>query len=54
MDNSNEIAIIRFAINATNGKDVYDVCFRNGLKYALFVLTGEEPAFESAGEEPHD
>ena len=54
MDNSNEIAIIRFAINATNGKDVYDVGFRNGLKYALFVLTGEEPVFDSVGDKTHD
>ena len=37
---------IEFAIESSNGTDEYMVGFRNGLRYALYLLDGEAPQYE--------
>ena len=41
------VRFLREAITATNGKTVYDVGFRNGIRLAISVLTDEKPQFEN-------
>ncbi|MBR2256334.1 MAG: helix-turn-helix transcriptional regulator [Blautia sp.] len=37
---------IEFAIKASTGTDAYMVGFRNGLRYALYLLDGKAPQYE--------
>ena len=37
---------IEFMIKATNTADEYSVGFRNGLRYALYLLDGKAPQYE--------
>ena len=37
---------IEFAIESSNGTDEYIVGFRNGLRYALYLLDGKAPQYE--------
>ena len=37
---------IEFAIKASTGTGAYMVGFRNGLRYALYLLDGKEPKYE--------
>ena len=40
-----------FAIDASTGKDVYMVGFRNALRYAKSLVDGKEPEFENCKKE---
>ena len=46
LDTAKLIQDILFGIEATSGKDDYSVGLRNGMKWALSVITNEEPKFE--------
>ena len=43
----NVVKMLKFGIEATNGKDGYSTGMRNGIKWALSVITNEEPDFDS-------
>ena len=40
---------IKFAIEASTGTDAYIVGFRNGLRYALYLLDGKAPKYDFVG-----
>ena len=42
------VIAIRSALICTTTKGVYFSGLRNGLRYAISILTGEEPKFEDA------
>lgn len=54
MNEKEKADFIRFAIDATGGTDAYFTGFRNGLRYALYIMTGEDPVFDTVGEKPHE
>ena len=47
INNKDPVIAIESAITCTNSWDDYSLGFRNGLRYALYILTGEEPKYES-------
>lgn len=51
VNNSDPTVALEAAIVCTNTEDIYSSGFRNGLRYALYILTGKEPEFEEAKEE---
>lgn len=46
LDTEKLIQAILFGIEATSGKDDYSVGLRNGMRWALSMITNEEPKFE--------
>lgn len=46
ISNPDPIVAIKAAIVCTNTKDTYSAGFRNGLRYAVAILTDEEPKYE--------
>lgn len=41
------VTALKAAIACTNTDDVYSVGFRNGMRYAICILNGEEPEYET-------
>ena len=46
INSSNAIEALEAAIVCTNTDDPYDRGFRNGLRYAIAVLTDSDPEYE--------
>ena len=46
IDTEKLIQDILFGIEATSGKDDYSIGMRNGMRWALSMITNEEPKFE--------
>ena len=45
-DNQDPVIALKAAIVCTNTQDKYSAGFRNGIRYAIAVLTGEAPKYE--------
>lgn len=50
MESEKIISALEFGIKATDCKGDYPTGFRNGLRYAKSLISGEEPIFESCEE----
>ena len=48
VNNQDPVVAIRATLVCTNTKDVYSAGFRNGLRFAIAILTGKEPKYEDA------
>lgn len=46
VNNRDAVVAIRAALVCTTMDDEYSVGFRNGLRFAISILTGEEPNYE--------
>ena len=47
MNDPDPIVTIRAALVCTTTQDIYSAGFRNGLRFAIAVLTGKEPKYEN-------
>ena len=45
------IAFVKYALEATNGRTNYDVGMRNALRLVLYTFTGEDPKYEDCVDE---
>lgn len=46
INNQDPVIALKAAIDCTNTQDEYSVGFRNGIRYAISILTGDKPTFE--------
>lgn len=46
INNQDPVIALKAAIVCTNTQDEYSVGFRNGIRYAISILTGDEPKYE--------
>lgn len=46
INNQNPVIALKAAIICTNTQDEYSTGFRNGMRYAIAILTGDEPKYE--------
>ena len=46
INNQNPVVALKAAIVCTNTKDEYSAGFRNGIRFAIAILTGEEQKYE--------
>lgn len=47
INNQNPVIALKAAIVCTNRQDEYSAGFRNGLRYAISILTGDKPKYEN-------
>lgn len=46
INNQDPAIALKAAIVCTNTQDEYSAGFRNGIRYAIYILTGDEPKYE--------
>lgn len=46
INNQDPVIALKAAIVCTNTQDEYSAGFRNGIRYAISILTGDEPKYE--------
>ena len=46
INNQDPVIALKAAIVCTNTQDEYSSGFRNGIRYAISILTGDEPKYE--------
>lgn len=46
ISNQNPVIALKAVIVCTNTQDEYSAGFRNGIRYAISILTGDEPKYE--------
>ena len=46
INNQNPVVALKAAIVCTNTQDEYSAGFRNGIRFAIAILTGEEQKYE--------
>lgn len=51
IDSTRLLPSIDFAIASSSGDDSYMIGFRNGLRYAKYLIDGRAPAYERMGDE---
>ena len=48
ISNQDHVIALKAAIVCTNTQDKYSAGLRNGIRYAISILTGDEPKYEDA------
>ena len=46
INNQDPVIALKATVVCTNTQDEYSAGFRNGIRYAISILTGDEPKYE--------